>query len=87
MLVALWGVASLLGVSGSAITFNTPVRVAIVAAVIGAVANALRLVAVQAGWPPLLGTVLAAVCDRRGRGLGVPADPGPADHAVPSPRC
>lgn len=53
-------VASFVGVFGFAITFNTPVRVAAVAAMIGAAANPLRLWTVQAGWPPLLATVLAA---------------------------
>ena len=47
-------VASFAGVFGFAVTFNTPLRVALAAATIGTVANLGRLGAVDAGWNPLL---------------------------------
>jgi uncharacterized membrane protein YjjP (DUF1212 family) len=78
LLAAVWVMASFVGVFGFAITFNTPVRVAAVAAVIGAVANPLRLWALQAGWPPLLATVLATTA------IGVAA--GWASQRILAPR-
>ena len=63
-----WGVllvlrvlASLLGVLGFALTFNTPMRVAMTAAVIGTAANLLRLYSVDHGLPVLVAAALATV--------------------------
>jgi uncharacterized membrane protein YjjP (DUF1212 family) len=60
LLVAVWLPASFFGVLGFAVTFNTPVRVALWAAGIGAVANVARLAAVELGWNSLLCAVAAA---------------------------
>ncbi|WP_347348828.1 threonine/serine exporter family protein [Nigerium sp.] len=46
--------ASFFGVLGFAITFNTPLRVAVVASTIGTLANLARLAAVDLGWNALL---------------------------------
>lgn len=53
-MLALRAVASLVGVLGFAVTFNTPIRAALAASVIGMVANVGRLAAVDADWNPLL---------------------------------
>jgi len=54
LLLGLRLAASFAGVFGFAVTFNTPLRVASTAAVIGTVANLGRLAAVDAGWNTLL---------------------------------
>lgn len=54
LLVAGWFVAGFLGVLGFAVMFNSPWKMAVVAAIIGAVANTLRLSVIHLGWPPQL---------------------------------
>lgn len=54
LMVALWVLTSFVGVFGFAVTFNTPLRVALATSAIGALANSVRLVAVAADWNPLL---------------------------------
>lgn len=61
LLVAVWLPASFFGILGFAVTFNTPVRVALWAAGIGTVANVARLAAVELGWNSLLCAVAAAI--------------------------
>ncbi|HML50051.1 MAG TPA: threonine/serine exporter family protein [Propionicimonas sp.] len=59
MLAALWLGAGFVGVLGFAVTFNTPLKMALSAAGIGALANTGRLVATDAGVNALVATVLA----------------------------
>lgn len=59
VLAVLWLAAGFVGVLGFAVTFNTPTKVALSAAVIGALANTGRLVATDAGVNALVATVLA----------------------------
>lgn len=61
MLVGIRLVAGFVGVLGFAVTFHTPLRVGVVAAGSGSVANLGRLVAVDAGWNPLLCAVAATL--------------------------
>lgn len=60
VLISIWAPASFFGVLGFAVTFNTPLRVALWAAGIGTVANVSRLTAVELGWNALLCAVAAA---------------------------
>jgi len=59
--VALWAVASGVGVAGFAVMFNSPRRLALTAGVIGAAANTARLWAVDAGMPVQAATALACL--------------------------
>lgn len=52
--LALWVGASFVGVFGFAITFNTPMRAALAAALIGTLANVGRLSGVHVGWNSLI---------------------------------
>lgn len=61
LLVAGWLVAGFLGVLGFAIMFNSPWRMALAAAAIGAIANTLRLIAVNGGWAPQLAAMAATL--------------------------
>lgn len=78
LLVVLWAIASFAGVFGFAITFNTPMRAALAASVIGMIANVGRLVAVNAGWNVLLCAVAATTL------VGLLA--GWASQRLPAPR-
>ena len=94
--VAVWAVASGIGVAGFAILFNSPWRLALTAALIGSVANTARLGTIEHGLPVQAATgiaclavgVLAAFAARGGRWpvitLSVPAVlvmiPGVAAH-------
>lgn len=60
LLVGLRLVASFLGVLGFALMFNSPVRMAVSAALIGMVANVLRITLVEQGLAPQAGAALAA---------------------------
>jgi uncharacterized membrane protein YjjP (DUF1212 family) len=60
-LLGLRVLASLVGVLGFAVTFNTPLRVGLAAAAIGTIANVPRLFAVDAGWNALLCATLATL--------------------------
>lgn len=53
--------ASFAGVLGFALTFNTPMRVALATSTIGAVVNLARLSVVDAGWSPLLSAAAATL--------------------------
>lgn len=57
--VAVWAVASAVGVMGFACMFNSPLGMAVAAAGIGAVANTLRLVAADHGIPIQAATAMA----------------------------
>lgn len=59
--VALWAVASGIGVAGFAVMFNSPWRLALTAGVIGMIANTARLWAVDAGMPVQAATALACL--------------------------
>lgn len=59
--VALWAVASGVGVAGFAVMFNSPWRLAVSAGVIGAVANTARMWAVDAGMPVQAATALSCL--------------------------
>jgi uncharacterized membrane protein YjjP (DUF1212 family) len=59
VLATLWLVAGFVGVLGFAVTFNTPLPMALSGAVIGALANTGRLVATDVGLNALAATVLA----------------------------
>lgn len=59
LLVGLRLIASVVGVVGFALTFNTPWRVALAAGVLGGVANTARLTVIDAGLNPLVATALA----------------------------
>lgn len=78
LLVVLWFPASFFGVFGFAVTFNTPPRVALYAAGIGAVANTARLLGVAIGGNSLLCAVAAATA------VGLLA--GMASQRILSPR-
>lgn len=54
-------IAGFIAVTGFAMMFNTPFPIALGAAGVGAVANALRLAAGDVGWPAQLATGLAAL--------------------------
>lgn len=64
--VAVRAVAGFVGVLGFAVTFHTPLPVAAVAAGVGSAANVGRLMAVDAGWNPLLcaigATLVVGLC-------------------------
>ena len=60
-LLALRVLASFVGIVGFAITFNTPWRIALVAAAGGTIANVPRLFAVDAGLNPLLAATAATL--------------------------
>lgn len=57
--IAIWAVASAVGVAGFACMFNSPVGLAASAALIGAVANTGRLLGIEAGLPIQASTALA----------------------------
>ena len=57
--VALWAVASGVGVAGFAVMFNSPRRVVVIAGAIGAVANTVRLYAIENGAAVQTATALA----------------------------
>lgn len=59
--IVVWAVASAVGVCGFALMFNSPLRVALLAAGIGAVANTLRLLGVEVGIPIQAATALACL--------------------------
>lgn len=59
--IVVWAVASAVGVWGFASMFNSPMRLAFMAAGIGAVANTLRLLGVEQGIPIQAATALACV--------------------------
>lgn len=59
--VALWAVASGVGVAGFAVLFNSPWRVVMWAGVIGAIANTGRLAAIDAGAPIQAATAVACL--------------------------
>lgn len=59
--VVVWAVASAVGVWGFALMFNSPLRLAFLAAGIGAVANTVRLLGVEHGIPIQAATALACV--------------------------
>lgn len=59
LLAVLWLVGGFIGVLGFAVTFNTPLKMALTAAAIGALANTGRLVAAEAGVNILAATVVA----------------------------
>ena len=59
--LALWAVASGIGVAGFAVMFNSPWQLAAPAGVIGAVANTARLWAVDSGMPVQAATALACL--------------------------
>ena len=59
--VALWAVASGIGVAGFAVLFNSPWRLALTAGVIGMVANTARLIAVDNGMPVQAATGIACL--------------------------
>ncbi|WP_159449333.1 threonine/serine exporter ThrE family protein [Demequina sp. NBRC 110051] len=59
--VALWAVPSLCGVLGFALMFNSPWRLALTAALIGALANTGRLWAIDAGLETQIATALACL--------------------------
>lgn len=59
--IAVWAIASAVGVWGFALMFNSPLRLAFLAAGIGAVANTLRLIGVEQGIPIQAATALASV--------------------------
>lgn len=71
-------IASLVGVFGFAITFNTPMRAALAASLIGTLANVPRLEAVTFGLNPLLAAGLASLA------IGLMA--GWASQKLPAPR-
>lgn len=54
-------VAGFVAVTGFAMMFNTPFRLALSAAGIGAIANVFRLTTGDMGWPPQVSTVVAAL--------------------------
>lgn len=60
-LVAFRAAASFVGVLGFALTFNTPLRVALAASGIGMIANLARLASLDAGWNALLCTLAATM--------------------------
>lgn len=78
LLLGLQAVASFVGVFGFAITFNTPIRATLATSLIGALANVLRLTAVDVGWNPLLCATAATVL------IGLLA--GWASQRLPAPR-
>lgn len=78
VLLGLRVVVSFAGVFGFAITFNTPLRPALAASVIGALANVPRLAAVDAGGNPLLCATAATTL------VGLLA--GWASQRLPAPR-
>jgi uncharacterized membrane protein YjjP (DUF1212 family) len=78
ILLGLRAVASFAGVLGFAITFNTPLKPALAASVIGTLANVPRLVAVDAGWNPLVCAMVATTL------VGLLA--GWASQRLPAPR-
>lgn len=78
VLFGLRALASLVGVFGFAITFNTPLRPAITASVIGMIANVARLTAVDASANPLLCAAAATIV------VGLLA--GWASQRLPAPR-
>jgi uncharacterized membrane protein YjjB (DUF3815 family) len=57
--VAVWAVASFVGVAGFAVLFNSPWRLAMTAALIGTVANTARLYAMDEGVPVQAATAIA----------------------------
>lgn len=59
--VALWALASGIGVAGFAVLFNSPWRLALTAGVIGLIANTARLFAVDRGVPVQAATALACL--------------------------
>lgn len=59
LLAVLWLMGGFIGVLGFAVTFNTPITMAITAAAIGALANTGRLIAAEAGANILAATVVA----------------------------
>lgn len=59
--VVVWALASAMGVWGFASMFNSPMRLAFLAAGIGAVANTLRLLGVEQGIPIQAATALACL--------------------------
>lgn len=59
VLIAGWLVAGFLGVLGFAIMFNSPWQMATIAAVIGAIANTIRLVAIHNGVVPQVAAMAA----------------------------
>lgn len=78
LLTALWLVGGFIGVLGFAVTFNTPLKMALTAATIGALANTGRLVAAEAGVNLLAATVVATTV------VGLLA--GWASQRLPAPR-
>lgn len=61
LLVVLRCLASFVGVLGFALTFNTPLRVALAASTLGTIANVARLQAIDAGAAQLIATMAATL--------------------------
>lgn len=59
--IVVWAIASAVGVGGFALMFNSPVRLALLAGGIGAVANTLRLVGIDNGLPVQASTAIACL--------------------------